>query len=209
MKSFSVPNPAVKRLSLYLRRLEQLAEEGTKTVSSRQLAESLRLSDAQVRKDLTYFGQFGRPGVGYEVRPLVEELRRILGTDRVRSVVLIGVGDLGRALLRYRGFPNRGFEIVAAFDIAQDKIGRDVGAVRIRHLDELGDALVEYDLDMAIMAVPPHAAQEVADRLCEAGIGGILNFAPTTLNTPRKVAVFSVDLAASMEQLSFQVHTRK
>ncbi len=124
MKSQSVPNPAVGRLSLYLRELEQLADKGVQKVSSLQLARELHVTAAQVRKDLGYFGQFGRPGLGYRVAPLIDELRHIFGTDKTWKVVVIGVGALGRALLRYKGFRKKGFELVAAFDVSTRKVGK-------------------------------------------------------------------------------------
>jgi len=203
----AIPTPAVQRLSLYLRRLEELARGGAEKVSSKQLAAFLRISAAQVRKDLAYFGQFGRPGVGYRVAPLIEELRRILGTDRTWRVVVIGVGDLGRALLRYRGFRKKGFEIVAAFDVAAGKIGKQFGQVTVRHIDELPTVVRQRNVKLAVIAVPAEVAQEVADRLCDVGVKGILNFAPTTLHTPPSVDVGAVDLAGTLEQLSFKVIT--
>jgi len=202
-----IPTPTVQRLSLYLRRLEDLARVGIEEVSSRQLAGFLRITAAQVRKDLTHFGQFGRPGVGYRVGPLIEELRRILGTDRTWRVVLVGIGDLGRALLRYRGFRNKGFKIVGAFDVAAGKIGRKFGQVTVRRMDELPAVVRRHEVRLAVIATPAEAAQEVADRLCDAGIKGILNFAPVTLHTPPDVAVGPVDLAGTLEQLSFRVIT--
>ncbi len=207
MKNHLIPTPAVQRLSLYLRRLEQLAQKEVQKVSSLDLAESLHVTAAQLRKDLAYFGQFGRPGVGYRVAPLISELRHILGTDRTWRVVVVGTGDLGRALLRYRGFPSRGFQMIAAFDISPGKIGRQFGRVTVRHVDELPAVIREHDVKLAVIATPAEAAQQVADVLCRAGVKGILNFAPTTLQTPPGVAVGPVDLAASLEQLSFQVNT--
>jgi len=209
VKSSDIPTPAVQRLSLYLRRLEQLAQDGVKNISSRGLATYLHTTAAQVRKDLAYFGQFGRAGVGYRVESLIEQLRRILGTDRTWQVVVVGTGNLGRALLRYRGFSRRGFEVVGAFDVAANKIGRQFGSVKVRHVDELQDVLRENDVKLAIIATPADAAQGVADKLCQAGIKGILNFAPTMLQTPPDIAVSPVDLAASLEQLSFRVNTAR
>ena len=209
MKSHEVPNPAVQRLSLYLRRLEHLAAKGIEKVSSRQLAASLHITDAQLRKDLAYFGQFGRPGVGYLVQPLVKELRRILGTDKIWPVVLVGAGDLGRALLRYRGFAGKGFKIIAAFDVAWAKIGKRAGSVPVRHIDELPRIIREYSVKLAILAVPPEAAQRTTDMLCKAGILGILSFAPTTLDIPSGVVVRPVDIAAKLEELSFRVGRRE
>lgn len=199
------PNPAVQRLSLYLRRLEQLAADGTETVSSNQLAASLHRTAAQVRKDLGYFGQFGRPGVGYRVGALMEALRHALGTDRTWEAVVVGVGDLGRALLRFKGFPTRGFQFVGAFDISAAKIGKQFGPVRVQHIDEMPAVVRRHDVRLAVLAVPPEAAQDVADRVCAAGVRGILNFAPSPIDVPPRVAVCPVDLAASLEQLSFQV----
>jgi len=205
VKNHTVPNPAIKRLSLYLRRAETLHEEGTEKVSSQQLAESLHVTDAQVRKDLAYFGQFGRPGVGYRVLPLIDALRRILGTNRTWSVVVVGVGDLGRALLRYRGFTKKGFVLVGAFDISAAKIGKQFGPVQVQHVDELPRAVKKHKVKLAVVAVPPEAAPSVAEMLCKAGVKGILNFAPTILDVPAGVAVSPVDLAAELEQLSFQI----
>jgi len=200
-----IPGPAVRRLSLYLRRLEQLAEQGIAKVSSRQLADALYLTAAQMRKDLAYFGQFGQPGVGYRVGPLIERLREILGTDRTWNVIVVGAGDLGRALLRYRGFRKKGFDIVAAFDVAPRKVGKQVGKVPVHHVRELPKVVREHDVKLAVVAVPAEAAQKAADMCCKAGVMGILNFAPTTLMTPDGVAVGPVDLAAHLEQLSFHL----
>ncbi len=207
MKSRPIPAPAVQRLSLYLRRLEQLAQEGVRKVSSHDLAESLHITAAQLRKDLAYFGQFGRPGVGYRVEPLIDELRHILGTDRTHPVVVVGVGDLGRALLRYRGFDDKGFKVIAAFDIAPNKIGRRFGHVTVHHIDELPAIVRKHEVRLGVIATPSDVGQKVADTLCKAGIKGILNFAPITLRTPSDVAVWPVDLAATLEQLSFRAHT--
>lgn len=200
-----IPQPAVRRLSLYLRRLEELAGEGVRTVSSSRLAEPLRVNPAQVRKDLGYFGQFGQAGVGYRVNPLIDELRRILGTDRTVNVVLVGAGDLGRALLRYKGFRRKGFNLAAAFDVAPGKVGRAVGTVNVYPLDELERLVELYQARLAVVAVPAGEAQGVVDRLVAAGVRGILNFAPATLDTPADVEVAPVDLAAHLEQLSFRV----
>jgi len=203
----AAPAPAVKRLSLYLRQLEALAERGVEKISSRQLADALHLAGAQVRKDLAYFGQFGRPGVGYRVDPLIEALRVILGTNRIWNVIVVGAGDLGRALLRYRGFHRRGFQVVAAFDVAQSKVNKRVGSVTVYPLQKLEQVVREKGVKLAVVTVPSDAAQSVTDLLSKAGILGILNFAPRTLNTPEGVAVAPVDLAAHLEQLSFQVAT--
>jgi redox-sensing transcriptional repressor len=199
-----VPNPAVKRLSVYLRRLEALADQGVKTVSSHDLAQSLDLTDAQVRKDLAYFGQFGRPGVGYDVAALIGRVREILGTNRITNTVLVGVGNIGRALAAYQGFRAKGFDLVAVFDGDDKKIGRKLGELTIQSMQELEATIARLAIRLAILAVPAAAAQAVADRLIASGIRGILNFAPTRLQVPSTTQVRSVDVAAELEQLSFR-----
>lgn len=205
MKRKLIPSPVVWRLSLYLRQLRALAGEGVEKTSSRKLADDLGTTDAQVRKDLAYFGQFGRPGVGYRVAELILQLRQILNTDKVWPVVVVGAGDMGRALLRHKGFLAKGFNLVATFDISSSLVGMTAGGVPVRHLDEMQEFLLQSDIRMAILAVPPQAAQGVCNLLCEAGIRGILNFAPISICAPKGVTVRQVDLAAHLEQISFHV----
>jgi len=202
----SISPLTVKRLSLYLRCLEQLAEDGRATVSSQQLANALDLTAAQVRKDLGYFGQFGRRGVGYHVDDLVQRLRGIFGTDKVWNVAVVGVGSLGRALLGYKGFLKKGFRLAAAFDSAPAKIGRTFGGVTVRAMAHLPSSVKRQRLRLAILAVPVEAAQQVTDAICDAGIKAILNFVPATLNVSDDVAVIPVDLAVQLEQLSYLVN---
>ncbi len=199
------PAPTVRRLSLYLRQLEQLATEGVDKISSRKLGTMLHTSDTQIRKDLACFGQFGQTGIGYCVDSLIERLRHILGTDKIWKTIVIGAGDLGRTLLQYEGFLKKGFEPVAAFDISADKVGRRVGHVPVHHINELPQIVWKNNVKLAIVAVPTEAAQSVADMLCQVGIMGILTFAPITLETPPGVAVGVVDLPASLEQVAFRV----
>jgi len=201
----SIPNPAVRRLSLYLRQLEAVQRKGRRTISSKQLGESLRLTDAQVRKDLAYFGQFGHPGIGYRVEDLILQLRKILGTDRTWNVLLVGAGNVGKALSSYRGFRAKGFQVVAVFDNDPSKVGRKLGAFTVRPLGEIQKAVEEFGARLAILAVPADNAQDVADQLIGAGIRGLLNFAPVSLSAPRDVAVSAVDVAVQLEQLAFQV----
>jgi redox-sensing transcriptional repressor len=201
-----VPNPAVRRLSLYLRHAELLKKKDRRTVSSKQLGVALGCTDAQVRKDLAYFGQFGQPGVGYEVESLIERIRRILATDRIWDVVLVGAGNLGRALLAHRGFDAKGFRIVALFDSDATKIGRTIHELPVQPIREAADYVRHHPVRLAILAVPAEVAQDVADDLVAAGIRGILNFAPVALSLPSHVAVNSVDLAVQLEQLSFLVN---
>jgi redox-sensing transcriptional repressor len=200
-----VPNPAVRRLSLYLRQLESFKRKDRRTVSSKQLGESLGLTDAQVRKDFAYFGQFGHPGIGYRVDDLIAQVRRILGTDKTWNVLLVGAGNLGRALMAYRGFDQKGFRLVAVFDADAGKIGKKHGPFVIQNLNELTDTVQKQNIKLAMIAVPADHAQEVADILVAAGVRGLLNFAPISLTVPEDVALNAVDLAVQLEQLSFQV----
>ncbi len=203
-----VPEPAVRRLSLYLRQLEAFAASGLLTVSSKQLAEPLGFTDAQVRKDLGYFGQFGKPGKGYDVPAMITTIRGILGTDRLWNVVLVGAGNLGNALAGYRGFAGKGFRIVAAVDRDPSKIGQQLANrsdLVVQPMDHLPAIVREKNARLAMLAVPGQAAQQVAEQLAEAGIAGVLNFAPVTLALPHQVMVKDVDLAVELEQLAFHV----
>lgn len=200
------PDPAVRRLSLYLRELESMLRRGKSTISSKELGDTLSLTDAQVRKDFAYFGTFGHPGVGYRVDDLVKRLKHILGTDRQWDVVLIGGGNLGRALSSYRGFEQKGFRLRAIFDVDASKVGQTVNDLPVLSMKDLPAYVKEHGVRLAILAVPTEAAQDVADQLVDAGLTGILSFAPLKLNVPPKVAVTSVDLAVQLEQLVFQVN---
>ena len=200
-----VPNPAVRRLSLYLRQLESFKRKDRRTISSKQLGESLGLTDAQVRKDFAYFGQFGHPGIGYRVDDLIGQVKRILGTDKTWNVLLVGAGNLGRALMAYRGFDQKGFRLVAVFDADASKVGKRQASFSIQPLEELAATVREKNIRLAILAVPADNAQEVADQLVEAGVRGLLNFAPVSITVPPDVALNAVDLAVQLEQLSFQV----
>ena len=204
----AVPAAVVTRLSLYLRELQHLVEEGTQTTSSSQLGERLGFSDAQVRKDLAHFGNFGHPGIGYRCDELIGEIRRILGTDRRWSVALVGVGNLGRALLGYRGFESQGFSLAAAFDSDPAKIGAHVEGVEILSIDRLSQVVAERRIELGLVAVPAAFAQAAADLLVTAGVGGIVNFAPVTLALPEGVSQVGVDLARELEQVAFAVASR-
>lgn len=204
-----VPKAVVNRLSLYLRELQQLLRNGSRTTSSTQLGSLLGLTDAQVRKDLAYFGQFGHPGVGYHCDELVGEIKRILGTNHPWPVALVGVGNLGRALLGHRGFSNQGFQVVAAFDVDAGKVGRKILSIPVHHLDELPRVVQEKGIRLGIIAVPAATAQDAADRLVSAGVDGVLNFAPVTLVLPKHVSTVGVDLAMELEQLAFAVANRR
>lgn len=192
------------RLSLYLRYLIQLEESGVDTVSSRAMAEHLMLTSSQVRKDLACFGEFGVRGVGYDVHELRQQIERILGLDRTVRAVILGAGNLGNALADYPGFNGRGFEIVALLDVDPGKVG---GSTRrdtpIHHLDELSRIVEQEAVEVGIVAVPGEVAQEVVDRLVDAGIRAILNFAPVRPQVPDGIRCKSVDLKVELESLSF------
>lgn len=202
----AVPNPAVRRLSLYLRQLELFKKQGKRTVSSKQLGDSLGLTDAQVRKDLAYFGQFGHPGIGYRVDELIAQAKRIFGTDKISNVLLVGAGNLGRALAAYRGFDARGYRLVAVFDNDATKAGQRLSEFVIQPLEQLGSTVRDLHIRLGILAVPAEVAQSVADQMVAAGVRGMLNFAPVALQLPSDVTVNAVDLAVQLEQLSFQVN---
>lgn len=203
-----VPQAVVNRLSLYLRELQHLVRDGNETASSTQIGKLLGFTDAQVRKDLAYFGPFGYPGVGYRCQELIDAIKKILGTNQVWPVVLIGSGNLGRALLGYRGFGNQGFRVVAAFDTDAAKVGRKIDGIDVLPLDDLQKTIESQHIRIAILAVPSPAAQAVAEKLVEAGISGILNFAPVTLTVSKEVHVVGVDLAIELEQLAYAVVNR-
>jgi redox-sensing transcriptional repressor len=203
-----VPKVVANRLSLYLRELQQLIRNGNETTSSTQLGHRLGITDAQVRKDLAYFGQFGHPGVGYRCQELIVRIRAILGTDREWRVAIIGLGNLGRALLGYRGFSGQGFSVVAAFDCDVSKLADYGGAIPRFHVDQLEEVIARDGIRLAMLAVPAEAAQPVTDRLVSAGVQGILNFAPVTISVPAGVSQVAVDLAIELEQLCFAVVTR-
>ena len=203
-----VPKAVVSRLSLYLREIQHLVAAGHATTSSGTLGRQLGFTDAQVRRDLAYFGHFGQPGVGYRCDELIAAIRSILGTDRTWKVAMIGVGNLGQALLGYKGFGSQGFTIVAAFDVDQAKTNRKVEGVPVFPLTDLNTVIREQGIELGLVAVPAAAAQQAADRLVAAGVSGILNFAPVTLNLPPEVSHVGVDLATELEQLCFSVANR-
>lgn len=200
-----VPKAVVSRLSLYLRELQHWQREGKETVSSTQLGKLLGFTDAQVRKDLAYFGQFGYPGIGYKCQELIDAIRSILGTDRSWPVALVGCGHLGRALMGYKGFQQQGFDIVAAFDSDPKKIGEPLGEMQIADIKDFVEIADKLSIRLVILSVPATVAQRVAEVLVDSGITGILNFAPVTLSLPSHVRVIGVDLAIEFEQLAFAV----
>ena len=204
----AVPKAVVSRLSLYLREVQRLEAAGHETISSGQLGALLGFSDAQVRKDLGFFGQFGYPGVGYRCDELIRAMRDILGTNQSWPVVMVGAGHLGQALLGYRGFGRQNFTILAAFDADEGKVGQRIQGIPIHHIDDLPRIVRESGARLGLVVVPADQAQGVADRLVAAGVEGIVNFAPVTLSLPPHVQIVAVDLAIELEQLSFAVTTK-
>ncbi|MEX2187835.1 MAG: redox-sensing transcriptional repressor Rex [Pirellulales bacterium] len=203
------PKAVISRLSLYLRELQHLVRDGRLTTSSSGLGQRLGFSDAQVRKDLAYFGQFGHPGIGYRCEELIPVIRGILGTDRGWPVAMVGAGNLGRALLGYKGFARQGFRIAAVFDIDPTAVGHSIEGVRVYHFDDLEAIVAAEGIKIAMIVVPAAAAQGVADQLVAAGLEGILNFAPVTINLPEHISTVGVDLAIELEQLTFSVVKRR
>jgi len=198
-----VPEGTISRLFIYLREITELTKINIHTISSAELGERVNLSDAQVRKDLGYFGQFGVSGAGYNTGELKAALEKILGKDKTWNVAVVGVGHLGSALLTYPGFKERGLNIVAAFEADARKIGRQLKDITVQSIDELPKAIAEKKVSIGIIAVPTTDAQEVADKLIKAGVECILNFAPTTLNVPENVKVKDVHLSRELETLSY------
>jgi redox-sensing transcriptional repressor len=198
-----IPRKAIYRLSVYLRCLQRLKDNNIRTVSSEALAKAARVKSTQLRKDLTYFGQFGTRGLGYDVEQLSTMILDLLGTNSLQPVILVGVGNLGLALLSYKGFEQEGFEIVAAFDVEPSRNRGKTGTVPLYGMDKVGEIVRKRTVKMAIMAVPASEAQEVTNQLVETGITGILNFAPIVLHVPDDVMVNNVNLAIELENLSY------
>lgn len=199
----NVPKSVIKRLALYCRILHGMEMDGITRLSSRILAQCLGITPAQVRKDLAYFGQFGIPGFGYNPRELRIRLKKILGTDRIINLAIIGMGNLGRALLSYVGFKTQGFKFIAAFDSDQRKIGREINGIKISGIRDLEKTLQANQVDIVVLTVPAKVAQEVTDRLVKCNISAILNFVPLHLTVPPHVKIHYVDLAMELESLSF------
>ena len=203
-----VPEATVARLATYLRVLGTLADRSVTTVSSDELAVATGVNSAKLRKDLSFLGSYGIRGVGYDVTTLTEQISRTLGLTVHRSVALIGVGNLGQALAGYAGFATRGFRIAALLDVDRARIGSEIRGLRVADIAELADIVAEHGITIGVLAVPAAAAQDVCNRLVQAGVTSILNFAPVVLSVPSHVHLRKVDLAAELQILSFH-ETRK
>jgi redox-sensing transcriptional repressor len=203
-----IADSTVRRLSAYLRFLEDFEGRGLTTISSDELAQRGGTTSAQVRKDLSFFGSFGKRGLGYSVPELAGRLREILGLERKWKVIIIGAGKIGAALVAYRGFRQRGFHIMAAYDANADKVGKSLEGVPVRDINHLEKDVQKDPPDIAVVTVPSENAQSVVDRVVRAGIKAILNFAPTQLQVPPGVTVKTVNMAMELEGLSFALTNR-
>jgi redox-sensing transcriptional repressor len=204
-----VPRPTVDRLSLYLRELERLEAQDRGTVSSRQLGTAAGAAEAQVRKDLGIIGHAGQAGIGYSVPLLAEAIRQVIGVHRQWRAALVGAGNVGRALAAYRRFREEGFEIVAVFDEDAGVVGRTVAGMEVLPMAELAGAVKRESVGIGIIAVPPDSAQQVADALVDAGVQGILNFAPRRLRVAERVPTVDVDFRSALERLVLEISERQ
>ena len=198
-----IPDIVIGRLPIYLRALERMLIEGRRVTSSQELGEKLGISAAQIRKDLSQFGEFGKQGTGYSIEYLADQIRQILKVDRVWDVVVIGAGDIGSAIARYQGFTNRGFNVTMLFDNDPQKIGTKVGPFTVQSTADLEEMISQAEVKIAMIATPGSAAQGVADRLVEAGIKAILNYAPISLNVPEDVRVQYTDPVIHLQRMTY------
>lgn len=208
LKELKIPEATVSRLSVYSRYLTEVEKQHIVSISSGEIAEGMGGTPAQVRKDLAYFGEFGTRGVGYNVKQLNQEIKNILGLSKKWKMILIGAGNLGSALSQYRGFRERGFEIIGVFDNDLNKVGLKLNGLPIYPVSELESYVADNDISIAIIAVPGEYAQDVADMLLETTVKGILNFAPVVLTVPEEMKVRNVDLSVNLEVLSYNIENR-
>ncbi|RPF49308.1 redox-sensing transcriptional repressor [Thermodesulfitimonas autotrophica] len=209
MKVLRIPEATVSRLSIYSRYLQRLERDGVVTVSSNEIAKGVGVSSAQVRKDLAYFGEFGTRGVGYNVKDLMHYILRILGLTRPWPVVLVGAGNLGTALCTYRGFKDRGFNIVGVFDNDLLKIGKRIQDLEVLPVERIPEVVAEHNVRIGIITVPQSETQGVADILVKAGVNALLTFGPTVVQVPEDVVVRNVDLSIKLEVLTFYLNLRE
>jgi redox-sensing transcriptional repressor len=203
MNAEKIPDIIIGRLPVYLRALQRLSEKGILTTSSQELGEIIGISAAQIRKDISQFGEFGKQGTGYSIPFLIERLRDILKVDHVWEVVIVGMGDMGHALARYNGYSNRGFQIRMVFDNDTKKIGQKVGEFEILDTTKMAEKIKQNKIKIAMLTVPAAAAQEVADELVKAGVKAILNYAPISLNVANSVRVQYIDPVAHLQRMTY------
>lgn len=199
----NIPDIVIGRLPIYLRALTRLAQEGHSVTSSHELGQQLRISSAQIRKDLSHFGGFGKQGTGYQINYLIEQLKQVLKVNQEWEVALVGAGDLGSAIANYKGFADRGFRITHVFDASAAKIGKKVGGFKVESMDNLVETVRTHGIKLAMIAVPAENAQEVADQLISAGVRGILCYAPITLRVPEGVRVQYIDPVVQMQRITY------
>ena len=204
MKYRRIPNETIRRLPVYLRALLFSSEQGKESISSQDLANFVGVNSWQIRKDFSYFGDFGTPGIGYRAEKLIREIKKILKLESGRRAALVGVGNLGSAVLVYPGFKMFGFDIAAAFDINPKTIGRKIKNIVIENISKI-PSLKKRGINLAIIAVPRQAAQETADALVKAGVIGILNFSPCYITVPKKIKVITIDIAMDLARLPYYV----
>jgi redox-sensing transcriptional repressor len=203
MNANKIPDIIIGRLPVYLRALQRMADKGIQTTSSQELGERVGISAAQIRKDISQFGEFGKQGTGYDISFLLDKLRAILKVDRIWDVVLVGAGDMGHALARYQGFSNRGFHIVMVFDNDIEKIGQEAGDFTVQDTAVMVEKIREAGVKVAMLTVPAASAQEVADSLAKAGVKAILNYAPISINVPPDVKVQHIDPATHLQRMTY------
>lgn len=205
MTNKKIPDIVIGRLPLYLRSLQRMSQEGRKVTSSQELGERLGISAAQIRKDLSQFGEFGKQGTGYQIGFLMEQLSQILHVDRVWDMAVIGAGDVGHAVTQYQGFSDRGFRVTMIFDKDPIKIGTQINGFVVQDTANMEKVIQENGLKIAMIAVPAEAAQKVADQLVEAGVCAILNYAPISLNVPVDVRVQYIDPAIHLQRMTYYI----
>jgi redox-sensing transcriptional repressor len=198
-----IPNIIITRLPVYLRALQRMADNGIKTTSSQEMGERVGISAAQIRKDISQFGEFGKQGTGYSIDYLINKLREILKVDRMWDVIIVGAGDMGHALARYQGFANRGFNVVMIFDNDKNKIGQKIGDFTIEDAANMEEKVRSADIKIAMLTIPATAAQVVTDRLVEAGVRAFLNYAPISLSVPENVRVQHIDPATHLQRMTY------
>jgi redox-sensing transcriptional repressor len=203
MNANKIPDIIIGRLPVYLRALQQLAEKGVQTTSSQELGEIIGISAAQIRKDISQFGEFGKQGTGYSITFLIERLQAILQVDRVWDMAVVGMGDIGHAIARYNGFANRGFRVVMVFDNDPKKIGQAIGDFSVLSTDEMVERIRGQKVKIAVLSVPASVAQEIADQLVKAGVKAILNYAPISLNVPDDVHVQYIDPVTHLQRMTY------
>lgn len=199
----NIPDIVIGRLPVYLRALNRLTQEGYEVTSSHELGRRLGISSAQIRKDLSHFGGFGKQGTGYQIAYLEEKLRQVLKVNREWDVALVGAGDLGHAIAHYRGFEERGFRITCIFDNSPDKVGTQTDGFTVKPMSELAETVRTNGIQVAMIAVPAQYAQDVADQLVEIGIRAILNYAPINLNVPENVHVQHIDPVVHLQRMTY------